>query len=499
MLVSIDRCRMLLLRVAVCCSGVLALLTRAGAQNCITPREGHSDFMLNTKDSVAAGATYISNPSAGTPEACLSACCQHARCNLAMVQPEGDKLTNCFLFNCLYRNQFVCSFVKKSGFIVYMQNSVYKKHLSGPEGKKDKHPIANPGADIVVQPGESVYLNGIESWDDRKIIKYEWTLLSGDPSVVIQQTAFLDQRLLLNLHPAVYRFQLRVTDSAGQSDTASVTVLVLTQEQAENLCLTPMKVGPCRGSFPRWHFNAASGVCEKFMFGGCKPNDNNYVSQQECSEACNGTKVIPEGRKLQIEVCNSSCGEEQFTCSNLCCVDGSLECDGDKHCSDGSDEENCQRMNRTLAQLLEIDVEEKNAWCVVPPATGPCRASMPHWFYDPLKQSCFSFTYGGCSGNKNRFQKKEVCMKSCSGVTESDVLALGPYERFNSQKPTTGSVATGVIVAVLIVALIGLLGFCYLRNRKRKLESRQSVPAAATPPVPQTEDSHTLIERHTQI
>lgn len=55
-------------------------------------------------------------------------------------------------------------------------------------------------------------------------------------------------------------------------------------------CLTPMKVGPCRGSFPRWHFNAASGVCEKFMFGGCKPNDNNYVSQQECSEACNGTK-----------------------------------------------------------------------------------------------------------------------------------------------------------------------------------------------------------------
>lgn len=54
-------------------------------------------------------------------------------------------------------------------------------------------------------------------------------------------------------------------------------------------CLSPVKVGPCRGAFPRWHFNAASGVCELFTFGGCKPNGNNYVSQQECSDACNGT------------------------------------------------------------------------------------------------------------------------------------------------------------------------------------------------------------------
>lgn len=54
-------------------------------------------------------------------------------------------------------------------------------------------------------------------------------------------------------------------------------------------CLSPIKVGPCRGSFPRWHFNAASGVCEPFIFGGCKSNENNYLSKQECSDACNGT------------------------------------------------------------------------------------------------------------------------------------------------------------------------------------------------------------------
>lgn len=54
--------------------------------------------------------------------------------------------------------------------------------------EKDKPPIANAGADIVTRAGEEVTLNGIESWDDRNITKYEWTLLSGNPSVVIKVT-----------------------------------------------------------------------------------------------------------------------------------------------------------------------------------------------------------------------------------------------------------------------------------------------------------------------
>ncbi|KAB5540194.1 hypothetical protein PHYPO_G00099080 [Pangasianodon hypophthalmus] len=486
-------------RAAVCCSLVFLLLLHNSVQSCTKHfTKGRDGFVLNTEDSVAVGATYISNPSVGTREACLNACCRHSHCNLALIEaaPEEDTLTNCFLFDCLYRNQFVCSFAKKSGFTNYIQDSVYQRHLRGPGGKsgeEDKRPIANAGADVVTRAGEEVTLNGIESWDDRNITKYEWTLLSGNDSVVIQKTQYIDQRQLLNLHPGVYRFQLRVTDSAGQSDTASVTVLVLTQDQSELHCLTPIKAGPCRGSFHRWHFNAASGVCERFIFGGCKANDNNYISQQECSDACKGTTGIPERRKIKTEVCNSSCEEGQFVCSSGCCIDSSVECDGQPQCSDGSDEENCQHMNRTLAQLLEISVNEEKVQCVDPPVTGPCRASMPHWFYDPMRQSCFRFTYGGCSGNKNRFEKKDECMKSCSGVTESDVFAKGLFERAEEHKePQTGSVATGIVIVVLILALIGLVGCYCVKNRKRKSET-QSVPAAANPPVPLTEDSRTLI------
>uniref|UniRef100_A0A3B4X480 BPTI/Kunitz inhibitor domain-containing protein n=1 Tax=Seriola lalandi dorsalis TaxID=1841481 RepID=A0A3B4X480_SERLL len=40
--------------------------------------------------------------------------------------------------------------------------------------------------------------------------------------------------------------------------------------------------------FPRWRYDAAAGVCEQFVFGGCKPNHNNYLSEHECLTACGG-------------------------------------------------------------------------------------------------------------------------------------------------------------------------------------------------------------------
>lgn len=50
--------------------------------------------------------------------------------------------------------------------------------------------------------------------------------------------------------------------------------------------MIPKNAGPCRGSFLRWHYNAASSKCEEFIFGGCIENNNNYLSEQECSNAC---------------------------------------------------------------------------------------------------------------------------------------------------------------------------------------------------------------------
>lgn len=56
--------------------------------------------------------------------------------------------------------------------------------------------------------------------------------------------------------------------------------------------MAPKKIGPCRGAFPRWHYNGASQKCEGFVFGGCRENLNNYLSKDECTNACSGTGMF---------------------------------------------------------------------------------------------------------------------------------------------------------------------------------------------------------------
>lgn len=51
---------------------------------------------------------------------------------------------------------------------------------------EDRPPVAVAGQDRVVQPQEDVTLNGIESKDDKEIVKYEWVQVSGDTSAVVK-------------------------------------------------------------------------------------------------------------------------------------------------------------------------------------------------------------------------------------------------------------------------------------------------------------------------
>ncbi|XP_058715913.1 BPTI/Kunitz domain-containing protein-like isoform X2 [Poecile atricapillus] len=56
-------------------------------------------------------------------------------------------------------------------------------------------------------------------------------------------------------------------------------------------CRLPALTGRCRASIPRWFFNASSGSCESFVFGGCGGNGNNFGSERECRERCGDTEL----------------------------------------------------------------------------------------------------------------------------------------------------------------------------------------------------------------
>ncbi|XP_068925798.1 low-density lipoprotein receptor-related protein 11 isoform X2 [Petaurus breviceps papuanus] len=230
------------------------------------------DSIIRTKDSLGAGATFLTAPAAVRDwQQCVAACCAEPLCTVAVVelpQPQAASDLNCYLFNCTYRGRNVCKFSLHRGYNSYSLSPAPESHRNitfrpgGPPGggrgrpaaplgprKKppqsptlaaeaasaaspppqeyDEPPHSKAGQDVVLQlPTDWVTLDGRESTDDHAIIKYEWTLQQGDSSLdmKVPQSGILK---LSHLREGVYIFQLTVTDTAGQrsSDNVSVTVL----------------------------------------------------------------------------------------------------------------------------------------------------------------------------------------------------------------------------------------------------------------------------------
>lgn len=51
-------------------------------------------------------------------------------------------------------------------------------------------------------------------------------------------------------------------------------------------CYLPKETGPCRGYFVRYFYNISTGRCQRFAYGGCQGNNNNFKTFGECSNHC---------------------------------------------------------------------------------------------------------------------------------------------------------------------------------------------------------------------
>ncbi|XP_053303020.1 dyslexia-associated protein KIAA0319-like protein isoform X4 [Pleuronectes platessa] len=93
---------------------------------------------------------------------------------------------------------------------------------------KDYRPVANAGPNEVLQlPRNSITLYGNQSTDDHDSLLYEWSLSPESKDKVVEMQGVRTPILQLSaLQEGDYTFQLTVTDSSGQQETAQVTVIV---------------------------------------------------------------------------------------------------------------------------------------------------------------------------------------------------------------------------------------------------------------------------------
>jgi hypothetical protein len=54
----------------------------------------------------------------------------------------------------------------------------------------------------------------------------------------------------------------------------------------DNICLLPKVIGRCRALILRYYYNPKTRSCEKFYYGGCGGNANNFETQEACEKTC---------------------------------------------------------------------------------------------------------------------------------------------------------------------------------------------------------------------
>ncbi|XP_032195150.1 low-density lipoprotein receptor-related protein 11 isoform X1 [Mustela erminea] len=292
------------------------------------------DAIIRTKDSLAAGASFLSAPAAVRDwRQCVAACCSEPRCSVAVVElprrpaapAAAPAALGCYLFNCTVRGRSVCKFALHRGYSSYSlsraQDGRREDLEVSPRTEKDKPPLSKAGRDVILQlPTDGVVLDGRESTDDHAIVQYEWTLLQGDPSVdmKVPQSGTLK---LSHLQEGTYTFQLTVMDTAGQrsSDNVSVTVLPVAFSTGGERKVLPLH--------SQWPTNTSSS-----WKNGC----------------------------LKV------CSRYHFFCDDGCCIDITLACDGVEQCPDGSDEAFCQNLSLDRKMVTHTATAQ-------PRTTGPSK------------------------------------------------------------------------------------------------------------------------------
>ncbi|XP_037561808.1 BPTI/Kunitz domain-containing protein isoform X2 [Dermacentor silvarum] len=64
------------------------------------------------------------------------------------------------------------------------------------------------------------------------------------------------------------------------------------------ICYRRPRRGNCKAIHRRWFFNYRTLMCDRFLWGGCDTNGNNFHNRRDCRVACSLDSPVPESDRL---------------------------------------------------------------------------------------------------------------------------------------------------------------------------------------------------------
>nr|XP_016853595.1 PREDICTED: kunitz-type serine protease inhibitor B6-like [Anolis carolinensis] len=92
----------------------------------------------------------------------------------------------------------------------------------------------------------------------------------------------------------------------------------------QDICLFPPEEGHCRGNMPRFFFNSTSRRCEKFIYGGCSGNGNNFETREECHQVCSRREYEKHHHSFLATNLEEIIGPKACNVAASCCSGDSL-------------------------------------------------------------------------------------------------------------------------------------------------------------------------------
>uniref|UniRef100_A0A0K2TVC7 Papilinlike [Pelodiscus sinensis] n=2 Tax=Lepeophtheirus salmonis TaxID=72036 RepID=A0A0K2TVC7_LEPSM len=216
----------------------------------------------------------------------------------------------------------------------------------------------------------------------------------------------------------------------------SIATLKSTGHDEIVICTLPKNSGGCSNKIFRYYYNAIEQRCKLFVYGGCKGNGNNFLTERQCLLRC-GEEGSLSQTEITTEVDTCSQKRDEGICpgnvprfyfdkkAGRCLLFSYGGCGGNSNNFENQDEciARCGGPKGTIivpSSLTNGSLKPRKLICSLQLSRGNCQATLRRFYFDE-KQGCKLFIFGGCQGNDNNFETMEDCIRNCGGPNEHGV------------------------------------------------------------------------------